>query len=73
MGFWNYCPNCGKRLKPNEEFCSGCGAETIFQNNEDNYFFTPPIHNIGFFDLKIDFSPYINCNADFKYDVCACG
>ena len=73
MGFWNYCPNCGKRLKPNEEFCSGCGAETIFQNNEDNYFFTPPIHNIGFFDLKIDFSPYINCNADFKYDVCVCG
>ena len=73
MEFWNYCPNCGKRLMPNEEFCLGCGAKTISQDNEGNYFFTPPIHNIGFFDLKIDFSPYININTDFKYDVCSCG
>ena len=73
MGFWNYCPDCGKRLKPNEKKCSSCGAETIFLDNEDNYFFTPPIHNIGFFDLKIDFSPYINTDADFKYDICECG
>lgn len=73
MGFWNYCPDCGKRLKPNEKECSSCGAETIFLDNRDNYFFTPPIHNIGFFDLKIDFSPYINIDTDFKYDICKCG
>lgn len=73
MELWNYCPNCGKRLKPNEEFCLNCGSETLSKNNEDNYPFTPPIHNIGFFDLKIDFSPYINTNSNFKYDVCSCG
>lgn len=73
MEFWNYCPNCGKRLAPNEEFCLSCGAKTISQNDEDTYIFTPPIHNIGFFDLKIDFSPYINSSTDFKYDICSCG
>lgn len=73
MEFWNYCPNCGKRLMPNEEFCLSCGIKTIFKENEDIYIFTPPIHNIGFFDLGIDFSPYIIRDADFKYDICSCG
>lgn len=73
MEFWNYCPNCGKRLNPNEEFCLDCGVKTIFESDEDSYIFHPPIHNIGFFNFKIDFSPYINRNIDFKYDVCLCG
>lgn len=73
MEFWNYCPNCGKRLIPGEEFCPQCGKETISDSNRNNYFFTPPIHNIGFFNLKIDFSPYINTNSDFKYTICSCG
>ncbi len=73
MGFWNYCPNCGKRLVPNEEYCSKCGAKTISKDNNEVYTFTPPVHNIGFFDVNIDFSPYINVNADFDYDICSCG
>lgn len=73
MELWNYCPNCGKRLYPNEDFCLDCGAETILDGSDEVFIFTPPIHNIGFFDLKIDFSPYIESNADFKYEICACG
>ena len=73
MEFWNYCPNCGKRLVPNEEFCDVCGTKTIFKSNGADYIFTPPIHNIGFFNFSIDFSPYIITYNDFKYDICSCG
>lgn len=73
MEFWNYCPNCGKRILPNEEFCTRCGAKTIFEDNDEVYVFKPPIHNIGFFNFKIDFSPYIIRNIDFDYDICSCG
>lgn len=73
MEFWNYCPTCGKRLVPNDSFCSACGTETVFEDNDEVYFFQPPIHNIGFFNLKIDFSPYIIRNSDFDYDICYCG
>ena len=73
MDFWNYCPNCGKRLVPNEEICSVCGIKTISSKDDESYIFSPPIHNIGFFNLKIDFSPYININNDFQYDICVCG
>lgn len=73
MEFWNYCPNCGKRLKPNEETCLRCGTKTILEDSDDFFIFTPPIYNIGFFNLNIDFSPYINRNTDFDYDICSCG
>ncbi len=73
MEFWNYCPDCGKRLCYDEEFCSSCGMKTSFKNGDDNHIFTPPIHNIGFFNFPIDFSPYINTKADFEYDICSCG
>ena len=73
MEFWNYCPNCGKRLVPNEEFCSICGTKTISKYGNNNYIFTPPIHNVGFFNFSIDFSPYIITNNEFKYDICSCG
>lgn len=73
MEFWNYCPSCGKRLVPNEEFCNACGTKTISKNNGRDYIFIPPIHNIGFFNLKIDFSPYINTQKDCDYDICSCG
>ncbi len=36
--------------------------------------FTLPIYDIGFFDLDIDFSPYIeSTRKDLKYEVCSCG
>ncbi|MBQ9026494.1 MAG: zinc ribbon domain-containing protein [Methanobrevibacter sp.] len=73
MAFWNYCPECGKRLAPNDEHCSNCGAKTIFEISDDNYIFSPPIHNVGFFNFNIDFSPTINIDSDFKYDICSCG
>ena len=46
-------------------------TKTKYKPNEDNYVFTPPIYCIGFFDLGIDFSPYIESGDDFKYDVCS--
>jgi membrane protease subunit (stomatin/prohibitin family) len=73
MAFWNYCPKCGKRLMPNEESCLRCGAETIQENSDDTFIFAPPIHNIGFFNLSIDFSPYIIRDCEYDYDVCSCG
>ena len=73
MSIWNYCPNCGKRLAPNEEFCENCGMETLCESSDEVYIFQPPIHNIGFFNLKINFSPYIETKYDFKYEICSCG
>ena len=69
----NYCRICGSRILPNEPICKHCGCKTKYKSNEDNYVFTPPVHGIGFFDLDIDFSPYIENGSDFKYDVCSCG
>lgn len=63
MGLQNYCGNCGKRLSLNEEYCRNCGARTAFTDNEDDYMFTLPIYDIGFFDLDIDFSPYIESTS----------
>ena len=69
-----YCKNCGKRLVPNEQYCSGCGSQTFFDNEIEDYVFTVPIYDIGFFNLGIDFSPYIESNGeDFKYEICSCG
>lgn len=69
----NYCRYCGQRILPNESHCSGCGRKTVYTGNSDVYVFTPPIHNIGFFNFQIDFSPYINIKNDFKYEICSCG
>ena len=74
MVLQNYCGNCGKRLSLNEEYCKGCGARTAFVDAGDDYMFTLPIYDIGFFDLDIDFSPYIeSTRKDLKYEVCSCG
>ena len=69
----NYCRFCGYRILPNEPKCNNCGCKTKYKTNDDNYVFTPPIYNIGFFDLDIDFSPYLENGDDFKYNVCSCG
>lgn len=72
MVLQNYCGNCGKRLSLNEEYCKGCGARTAFVDAGDDYMFTLPIYDIGFFDLDIDFSPYIeSTRKDLKYEVCS--
>ena len=74
MTLENYCKYCGHRILPNEPFCSGCGKKTIYNPSDDISVLTPPIHNIGFFDLDIDFSPYIESKRkDFKYEICSCG
>ena len=73
MALENYCRICGHRILPNEPYCTGCGHRTKYNGNDDAYVLTPPIHNIGFFNFQIDFSPYINRNADFKYEICSCG
>lgn len=74
MVFGNYCRNCGHRIHPNESHCTGCGCKTGFHGNDDLIIFTPPIHDIGFFNLGIDFSPYIKSDRkDFDYEICSCG
>lgn len=73
MPLENYCKICGHRILPNEPYCTGCGHKTIYDASSDVYVFTPPIHNIGFFNFPIDFSPYINTKSEFKYDICSCG
>lgn len=69
----NYCKICGHRILPNEPYCTGCGAKTKYDASSDSHVLTPPIHNIGFFNFQIDFSPYINTKCDFKYEICSCG
>ena len=73
MALENYCRVCGHRILPNEPYCTGCGCKTKYDANNDTYGLIPPIHNIGFFNFQIDFSPYINTKNDFKYEICACG
>ena len=70
----NYCRNCGHRILRNEPFCSNCGCKTNNRKKDELLIFTPPIHDIGFFDFNIDFSPYIESNRkDFQYEICSCG
>ena len=70
----NYCKNCGHRILPNEPYCPGCGCKTIYHVSKVDNVFIPPIHNIGFFNFDIDFSPYIVTKRDdFKYEICSCG
>ena len=73
MALENYCKKCGHKLLPNEPYCIKCGSKT--HNMEtNNPILDIPIHNIGFFDFDIDFSPYIDSDRqDFKYDICSCG
>lgn len=70
----NYCYKCGKRVLPNEELCSNCGSKTLFKKDDNDYVFAPPVHNIGFFNFSVDFSPYIiRKNRNYKYSICSCG
>ena len=74
MPLENYCKNCGHRIHQNDTHCRKCGCKTVYGPNDDIYMFTPPIHDIGFFNFDIDFSPYIiSSRKDFKYDICSCG
>ena len=74
MALGNYCSKCGHRILPNEPYCIGCGAKTRYVPTNDANILEPPIHNIGFFNLDIDFSPYIESKrTDFKYEICSCG
>ncbi len=73
MEIWNYCPSCGKRLHHNEMFCENCGINTVFDEGLEDSLFTFPINSINFFDLKINFSPFIDNYDDFDYEICSCG
>ena len=69
----NYCKFCGHRILPNEPYCKGCGSKTKYDASFETCILTPPIHNIGFFNFQIDFSPYINTKNECKYEICSCG
>ena len=69
----NYCGNCGHRLHPNDSFCPNCNFKTRNEVINDVILFEPPIHNIGFFNFQIDFSPYIDPKNNVKYEICSCG
>lgn len=70
----NYCRNCGKRILPNDDFCPKCGNKTVFDKTNDEYFFTYPIYDVGFFNFDIDFSPYIiDKKKEHSYEICSCG
>lgn len=69
----NYCKVCGHRILPNEPFCTGCGHKTGRDSKNVEHVLTPPIYNIGFFNLDIDFSPYIDSKNDCEYEICSCG
>lgn len=70
----NYCKNCGHRILPNEPYCTKCGSKTGHILSSDNVVLDLPIHDIGFFNFDIDFSPYIESSRDdFKYEICSCG
>lgn len=69
----NYCKVCGHRILPNEPECRGCGCKTGNDAGKANIVLIPPVHDIGFFNFQIDFSPYINTKNDFKYEICSCG
>ena len=56
MTLENYCKKCGHRILPNNQYCPECGCKTFNTEKEESYVFTPPIHNIGFFNFSIDFS-----------------
>ena len=74
MALENYCKHCGHRILPNETICEGCGSRTGYSSNGYESIFEFPVHNIGFFNFSIDFSPYINTKQkDFKYEICSCG
>ena len=74
MNLENYCKKCGHRIVPLDPYCTNCGCKTIYYEKEGDHVFTPPVHNIGFFNFDIDFSPYIIRNRDdYKYEICSCG
>ena len=70
----NFCRTCGHKILRNEPFCPNCGDKTVYPKSDGLVIFSPPIHDIGFFDFSIDFSPYIESKRkDFKYEICSCG
>lgn len=74
MALENFCKNCGKRIYPNDQFCHSCGCKTAYDDTIEENLLTVPIYDIGFFNLDIDFSPYIKSSRDdFKYEICSCG
>lgn len=73
MMLGNYCTKCGQRILPNDSHCTKCGNKTGYDANDSTAVLIPPVHNIGFFNFVIDFSPYIDTKNNFKYDICSCG
>jgi len=74
MALENYCKHCGQRILPNEPFCTRCGTKTDNDAKSFECVFTPPVHNIGFFNFDINFAPYLDRpGQDFKYEICSCG
>lgn len=74
MSSKNYCEKCGHRILLNEPNCKGCGSKTGNVAIENIFVLDVPIHNIGFFNFNIDFSPYIiSKRENFEYEICSCG
>lgn len=73
MALENYCKYCGHRILANEPYCTGCGHKTKYDADNDVHVLIPPVHNIGFFNFPIDFSPYIESKKEVKYEICSCG
>lgn len=70
----NYCVECGQRLHIGELRCPKCNTPTGAKKIDNLSIFIPPIHNIGFFNFNIDFSPFIQINRDnFEFMICSCG
>lgn len=69
-----FCKNCGRRILAKNRTCPYCGTITYTTKLNHEEFFIFPIHDVGFFNFDIDFSPYIDSkNPYFSYKICSCG
>lgn len=74
MTLQNFCIECGQKIYPNQGRCPKCNAKTGYKKNNDEYFIDIPMHDVGFFNTQIDFSPIIkNYRDNYEYTICSCG